>query len=67
MRLVGHVVPMGKFRSVYKILIGKPEGKSPLVRPRCRWEINIKMDLRDMVLLWIGLIWLRIMTSGGLL
>jgi hypothetical protein len=33
-------------RNVYKILVGKPEGKRPLGRPRCRWEHNIKMDLK---------------------
>jgi hypothetical protein len=38
---------MGKIRSTYKILIGKPEGKIPLGNPRHRWECNIKMDLRE--------------------
>jgi len=37
---------MGERRGVYRVLVGKPEGKSPLGRPRCRWEDNIKMDLR---------------------
>ena len=32
---------------VYRVLVGKPEGKRPLVRPRCRWEGNIKMDLHE--------------------
>jgi hypothetical protein len=36
---------MGEGRGVYRILVGKPEGKRPLGRPRCRWEDNIKMDL----------------------
>jgi hypothetical protein len=45
MRLVGHVARMGKKRIAYRILVGKPEGKRPLGRPRCRWEDNIKMDL----------------------
>jgi hypothetical protein len=45
-------------------LIGKPEGKRPLGRPRRRWEDNIKMDLREIG--WGGLFWLRIGTSGGL-
>jgi hypothetical protein len=48
--------------NAYRILVGKPEGKRPLGRPRRRWMDNIKMDLRE-----IGLIWLRIGTSGGLL
>jgi hypothetical protein len=39
---------MGKGRGVYRVLIGRPEGKTPLGRPRRRWEDNIKMDLREM-------------------
>jgi hypothetical protein len=35
---------MGEKRNVYRLLVGKPEGKRPLVRPRCRWIDNIKMD-----------------------
>ena len=38
---------MGDGRGVHRVLIGKPEGKRPLGRPRCRWEDNIKMDLRE--------------------
>jgi hypothetical protein len=34
-------------RGVYRVLVGRPEGKRPLERPRCRWEDNIKMDLRE--------------------
>jgi hypothetical protein len=56
---------MGEKMNAYRILVGKPEGKRPLGRPRRRWIGNIKMDLRGMV--WIGSIWLRIGTSGGLL
>jgi hypothetical protein len=37
---------MGEGRNVYRVLMGKPEGKRPLERPRCRWEVGIKMDLR---------------------
>jgi hypothetical protein len=37
---------MGEDRDVYKVLVGKPEGKKPLGRPRCRWEDNIKMNLQ---------------------
>ena len=38
---------MGKRRGVYRVLVGKPEGKRPLRRPRRRWEDNIKMDLQE--------------------
>jgi hypothetical protein len=38
---------MGKRRCVYRVLVGKPEGKRPLGRPRPRWEDNIKMDLQE--------------------
>jgi hypothetical protein len=47
MRLAGHVARMGEKRSAYRLLVGKPEGKIPLGRPRCRWVDNIKMDLRE--------------------
>jgi hypothetical protein len=43
----GHVALMGKGRGVYRVLVGRPEGKRPLERPRRRWEDNIKMDLRE--------------------
>ena len=46
MRWVGHVVCMGEGRGVHRVLVGKPEGKRPLGRPRRRWE-DIKMDLRE--------------------
>jgi len=47
MRWAGHVARMGERRCVYRVLVGKPEGKRPLGRPRTRWENNIKMDLQD--------------------
>jgi hypothetical protein len=53
---------MGEKRNVYRILVGKPEGKRPLGRPRRRWILD-RQDGTE----WIGLIWLRIGTSGGLL
>jgi hypothetical protein len=56
---------MREKRNAYRTLVGKPEGKRPLGRPIRRWVDNIKMDLRGMV--WIGLIWHRIGTSGRLL
>jgi hypothetical protein len=45
-------------RNTYNILVGKAEGKSPLGRPRCRWEENIKMDLREIG--WKGVDWIHL-------
>jgi len=47
MRWAGHVARQGEGRGVDRVLVGKPEGKRPLRRPRCRWEDNIKMDLQE--------------------
>jgi hypothetical protein len=47
MRWVGHVACMGEVRGAYNILVGKPEGRRTLGRPRHRWEDNIKMDLGE--------------------
>jgi len=47
MRWAGHVARMGERRSVYRALVGKPEGNIRLGRPRRRWEDNIKMDLQE--------------------
>ena len=47
MRCAGHVVRMGERRGVYRVLVGKPEGKRPLGRPRRRSEDNIQMDLQE--------------------
>ena len=47
MRWAGHVARMGQERGVHSVLVGKPEGKRPLGRPRRRWEDNIKMDLQE--------------------
>jgi hypothetical protein len=47
MRWAGHVARMGEERKVYRVLVGKPEGKRPLGRPRRRWEYGIRMDLRE--------------------
>jgi hypothetical protein len=47
-------------RGVYRVLVGKPEGKRPLERLRCRWEDNNNMDLQWDVGVWTGLSWLRI-------
>jgi hypothetical protein len=59
---------MGEERKVYNVLVGKPEGKRPLGRPRRRWENGIRMDLGEIGLgLRIGFDWLRIGTDGELL
>jgi hypothetical protein len=47
MRWAGHVTGMGEKRNVYRLLVGKPEGRRPLGRSRRRWVDNIKMDLLD--------------------
>jgi hypothetical protein len=58
MRWAGHMARMGKKRNLYRLLVGKPEGKRPLGRPRRRWIDNIKMDLLEIglnVVYWIRL------------
>ena len=57
-RWVGHVARMGKTRSVYRVLVGKPERKKPLSRPGRRWEDNIKMNIQKVgriVMDWIDM------------
>jgi len=49
---------MGERRGVYRVLVGRPEGKRPLGRPRRRWEDNIKMDLREIGIDGVNWIWL---------
>jgi hypothetical protein len=56
---------MGENRNAYRILVGKPEGKRPIGRPRHRRVNSFKMDLRERE--WTGSIWLRIGISAGLL
>jgi len=64
----GHVARVRERRGVYRGLVGKPEGKRPLGRPRRIWEDNIKMDLQEVGCgVWIGSGWLRIETGGGYL
>jgi hypothetical protein len=58
MRWARHVARMGEERKVYKVLVGKPEGKRPLGRPRRRWEDGIRMDLREIGL--GGVDWIRL-------
>jgi hypothetical protein len=47
LRWAGHVARIGEGRGVYRVLVGMPDGKRPLGRPRRRWKDNIKMDLRE--------------------
>ena len=66
MRWAGHVARMGERRGIYRVLVGKPEGKRALGKPRLRWEDNIKIDLQEVgVGAWTGSKWLRIGTGGG--
>jgi len=58
MRWAGHVARMGEERVMYRVLVGKPEGRRPLGRPRRRWVDNISMDLQEVgcgYIDWIGL------------
>jgi len=58
MRWAGHVAHMGEEKGVYRVLLGKPEGRRPLGRPRHRWVDNIRMDLQEVgcgYMGWIGL------------
>jgi len=62
---MGHVARMGERRGVYRVLVGKPEVKRPLGKPRRRWEFNIKMDLQEVrCWVWTGSSSLRIGTGG---
>jgi hypothetical protein len=63
MRWAGYVARMGEKRNAYRILVGKPEGKRPLGRPRHRSEDNIKMDLREIG--WGGMDWIDLAQDGG--
>jgi hypothetical protein len=58
MRWAGHLARIGEKRNVYRILVGKAEGKRPLGRPRRRWVENIKMDLREIA--WGGIDWIDV-------
>ena len=66
MRWAGHVARMAEGRGVYRVLVGKPEGKRPIGRPRDRWEY-IRMGLQEVgcVGVWTGSSWLRIGRGGG--
>jgi hypothetical protein len=59
---------MGEGRGAYRVLVGRPEGRRPLERPRHRWRIILKWIFKKWDGgTWSGLIWLRIGTGGGLL
>ena len=65
MRWAGHVARMGEEREAYRVLVGKPEGKRSLGRPRRRWVDNIRTDLQEVgcgYVDWIGLVQYR---EGG--
>jgi hypothetical protein len=67
-RCAVHVARMGEGRNVHRFLVGKPEGKRPLGRPRRRWEHGLKMDLGETGWGgWSGFTWLRIGIFDGLL
>ena len=71
MRWAGHVARMGEERGVYRVLVGKPEGRRPLGRPRRRWVDNIKLDLHEVgcgYMDWFGMAqdrdgWRRLMSA----
>jgi hypothetical protein len=67
MRWAGRVARIGEKKNAYRVLVGKPEGMSPLGRPRRRWVDSIKMDVRRDGMVWTRSIWLRIGTIGGFL
>jgi hypothetical protein len=58
LRSAGHVARIGQRRGAYRALVGKPEGRRPLGRPRHRWEDNIKMDRREVG--WGGMDWINL-------
>jgi hypothetical protein len=62
MRLAGNVVRMSEKRTAYRLLVGKPEGKRPLGRPRRMWVDDIKMDLREIG--WGGVDWIGLAQFG---
>jgi hypothetical protein len=67
MMWAGHMARMGEGRDVYRVLIGRSEGKRPLGRPRRMWEDNIKMDLREIGINGeTGFSWLRVESIGEL-
>jgi hypothetical protein len=62
MRWAGHVARIGEGRKAYKVLVGKPEGKRPLRRPRRRWEDGFRMDLTE---IGGGVEWIELTLDRG--
>jgi hypothetical protein len=58
MRGAGHVSRVGEKRDLYRILVGRPEGRRPLGRPRCRWKDNIQIDLQEVG--WGSMYWIEL-------
>jgi hypothetical protein len=54
MKWAGHVAHSGEGRGVYRVLVGRPKGKRPLGRLRCKWEDNIEMDLSERGIDWVN-------------
>jgi hypothetical protein len=68
MRWAGHVARMGEEKKLYKVLVGKTEGRRPLGRPRRRWEMGSECILGRLAWgVWIEFHWLKTGTGGGLL
>ena len=63
MRWAGHVARVGERRGVYRDLVGKPDGKRPLGRPRLRWENHIKMDLQEVE--YVDMEWIDLAQDRG--
>jgi hypothetical protein len=63
MRWAEHVSRVGKERNEHRIFVGKPEGKRPLRRTRCRWKDNTEMDLRETE--WGGMDWIDLVQDKG--
>jgi hypothetical protein len=63
MRWAGHVARMVEERKMYRVLVGKPEGKIPLGRPRRRWKYGIRMDLREIGLVSVD--WIQLAQDRG--
>ena len=63
MRCSWHVACVGEGRGLYRLLVGKPEGKRPLGRPSCRWEDNIKMNIQEVEC--GGMDWTRAVSKCG--
>jgi hypothetical protein len=68
MRWAGHIARMGESRGVYRVLVGKPERKRPLGKPKISWEDNIKLDFQEVGYgEWTGSSWIIIGIGSGLL